>query len=48
MGQTDLLDFRKKADLSVYAESKRPVFKRDKRFNVKTEILGPFLKRLHK
>ena len=48
MGQTDLLDFRKKADLSVYTEGKSPVFKGDKRFDVKTETLGPFLKRLHK
>ena len=47
-GQTDLLDFRMKADLSVYAEGKRPVFEGDKRFDVKTETLGPFLKRLHK
>ena len=48
MGQTDLLDFRKKADLSVYSEGKSPVFKGDERFNVKTETRGPFLKRLHK
>ena len=26
MGQTDLLDFKKKADLSVYAEGRSPVF----------------------
>ena len=26
MGQTDLLNFRKKADLSFYAEGKSPVF----------------------
>ena len=48
MGQTDLLNFKKKADLSIYAEGKSPVFEGDKRFNVKTETLGPFLKRLHK
>ena len=48
MGQTDLLNFRKKADLSVYAKGKSPVFEGDKRFDVKTETLGPFLKRLHK
>ncbi len=48
MGQTDLLDFRKKANLSIYAEGKSPVFEEDERFNVKTETLGPFLKRLHK
>ena len=48
MGQTDLLNFRKKADLSIYAEGKSPVFEGDKLFDVKTETLGPFLKRLHK
>ena len=48
MGQMDLLDFRKKADLSIYAECKSPVFEGDKHFNVNTETLGPFLKRLHK
>ncbi len=48
MGQLDLLDFRKKADLSVYAEYKSPVFEGDEQFNIKLEILGPFLKRLHK
>jgi len=48
MGQTDLLDFRKKSDLSIYAEGKSPVFEGDKQFDVKTETLGPFLKRLHK
>jgi hypothetical protein len=48
MGQTDLLDFKKKADLSVYAEGRSPVFEVDERFDVKTETLGPFLKRLHK
>ena len=48
MGQTDLLDFNKKADLRIYAEGKSPVFEGDERFDVKTETLGPFLKRLHK
>ena len=48
MRQTDLLDFRKKADLSIYAEGKITVFERDKQFNLKTETLGPFLKMLHK
>jgi hypothetical protein len=48
MGQADLLDFRKKTDLSIYAEGKSPVFKGDERFDVKMETLGPFLKRLHK
>ena len=48
MGQTDLLDFRKKAYLSIYAEDKSPVFEGDELFDVKTETLGPFLKRLHK
>ena len=33
MGQTDLLDFRKKADLSVYAEGKSPVFEGDEQFD---------------
>ena len=44
-GQTDLLDFRKKADLSIYAEGKSPVFEGDERLNVKTDTPGPFLKR---
>jgi hypothetical protein len=48
MAQTDLLDFKKKANLSIYAEGKSPVFEGDERFDVKTETLGPFLKRLHK
>ena len=48
MGQADLLDFRKKADLSIYAKGKSPVFEGDERFDVKSETLGPFLKRLHK
>jgi len=48
MGQTDLLNFRKKADLSIYAECKIPVFDGDEHFDVKMETLGPFLKRLHK
>ena len=30
MGQTDLLDFNKKANLSIYAEGKIPVFEGDK------------------
>ena len=30
MGQTDLLDFRKKANLSIYAEGKSPVFEGEK------------------
>ena len=47
MGQTDIPDFRKKADLSIYAEGKSPVFEGDERFNLKTETLGPFLKRMH-
>ena len=48
MGQTDLLDFKKKADLSIYAEGKSPIFEGDEHFDVKMETLGPFLKRLHK
>ena len=47
-GQMHLLDYGKKADLSVYAEGKNPVFEGDERFDVRTETLGPFLKRLHK
>ena len=47
MGQSDLLDFRKKVDLSVYAAGKSPMFEGDEQFEVKTETLGPFLKRLH-
>ena len=47
-GQTNLLDFRKEADLSVYTEGEIPVFKEDKRFDVKSETFGPFLKKLHK
>ena len=48
MGQVGLLNFRKKADLSICAEGKSPMFEGDKQFKVKTETLGPFLKRLHK
>ena len=48
MGQMDLLAFSKKADLSIYAEGKSPVFEGDKQFDVKTETLQPFLKRFHK
>ena len=47
-GRTDLLDFRRKADLSIYTEGKRLVFEGDEHFDVKTETLGPFFKRLHK
>ena len=47
-GQMHLLDYGKKADLSVYAEGKSPVFEGDERFDVRAETLGPFLKRLHK
>ncbi len=47
MGQSDLLDFRKKADMNVYTEGKSPVLEGDKRFDIKTETLGPFLKKLH-
>ena len=48
MGQTDLLNFKKKANLSIYTEGKFPVIEGDERFDIKTETLGPFLKRLHK
>ena len=48
MGQTYLLDFKKKANLSIYAEGKSPVFEGDERLDVKMETLGLFLKRLHK
>ena len=37
MGQTDLLNFRKKADLSIYVEGKCPVFEGNEQFDVKTE-----------
>jgi len=47
MGQSDLLDFRKKADMNVYTEGKSPVLEGDKQFDIKTETLGPFLKKLH-
>ena len=47
MGQSDLLDFRKKADMNVYTEGKSPILEGDKQFDVKTETLGPFLKKLH-
>jgi hypothetical protein len=47
MGQSDLLDFRKKADMNVYTEGKSPILEGDERFDVKTETLGPFLKKLH-
>ena len=39
MGQSDLLDFRKKANLNVYAEGKSPIFEGDKLFDIKTETL---------
>ncbi len=39
MGQSDLLDFRKKADLNVYTEGKSPILEGDKQFDVKTETL---------
>ena len=48
MGQMDLLDFRKKVDLSIYSEVKSPVFEGDERFDINTETLGPFLRRFHK
>ena len=48
MGQTDILDFRKKANLSIYSEGKSTVFEGGEQFDVKKETLGPFLKRLHK
>ena len=47
-GQASLLDFGKKADLSIYHEGRTPMLEGDKRFNVKTETLGPFLNMLHK
>ena len=45
MGQTDLIEFKNKTNLSIYAEGKSPVFEGDEQFDVKTETLGPFLKR---
>ena len=47
MGHSDLLDFRKKADMNVYTEGNSPILEGDKQFDVKTETLGPFLKKLH-
>ena len=47
-GQTDLLDFGKKADLSNYVEGKSPVLEGDECFDVKTETLRQFLKKLYK
>ena len=41
MGQSDLLDFRKKADINVYTECKSPILEGDEQFDVKTETLGP-------
>ena len=32
IGQSDLLDFRKKVNLSVYAEGKSPIFEGDKQY----------------
>ena len=37
MGHSDLLDFRKKAELNVYTEGKSPILEGDKQFDVKTE-----------
>ena len=45
-GQTDLLNFGKKADLCIYVEGKSPVLDGDEHFNIKTEMLMPFLKKL--
>ncbi len=47
MGQTNLLDFRKKVDLNVYTEGKSPIFEGEERFDIKTETLGAFLKKLY-
>jgi hypothetical protein len=47
MRQSDLLDFRKKGDMNVYTEGKSPILEGDERVDVKTETLGPFLKKLH-
>ena len=47
-GQTDLLNFRKKADLSFYVEGKSPVLEGDERFDIKTETLRQFLDKLYK
>ena len=47
-GKTDLLNFGKKSDLSVYVEGKTPVLEGDERFDVKTETLRLFLNTLHK
>ena len=47
MGQSNLLDFRNKVNLSVYAEGKSPIFEGEEQFDIKTETLGPFIKKLH-
>ena len=47
-GQTDLLNFGKKADLSVYLEGKSPVLEGDECFDVKTDTFRQFLKKLYK
>ena len=43
-GQTELMNFGKKANLSVYVEGKSPVLEGGERFGVKTETLRQFLK----
>ena len=45
-GQYDLLDFCKEVDLGVYNEGKIPVLKGDNCFDLKHDMLGPFLRML--
>ena len=47
MGQSNLLDFRKKDDMNVYTEGKSQILEGDEQFDIKTKTLGPFLKKLH-
>ncbi len=47
-GQTHMLDFKSKVDLDVYYEGRIPVLEGDKRFHLKPETLGKFLKLLNR
>ncbi len=47
MGQSGLLDFRKKADMNIYEDGKSPVLSRDNRFDATAEQLMPFINALN-
>ena len=47
-GQYGLLDFGKKVDLGVYEEGKTNVLEEDDCFDLKSEMIGPFLRMLDK